>query len=107
MTTPVVVNSYVVESLGSILLAVRYILILRDLTKAVHLTRKFAVYKMDFELRQWIDVDRCSDFWRDRLLFLVGNHSLSLSAEDFPKLNTKRGKIYYTDDFWDEFCYLD
>ena len=101
ISTPVVVNSYVVESLASILLVVKYILILKNLTETIHLTDLFAVYKTDFELIQWTDVDRCSDFWKDRLVFLGGNHSLSLSARDFPKLNIDKGSVYYTDDFRD------
>ncbi|KAK9203292.1 hypothetical protein WN943_013546 [Citrus x changshan-huyou] len=52
------ITSYLVESLGDIWLVVRKIWVP---SKRIHFTTQFSVFKLDFQLRQWIDVHNRSD----------------------------------------------
>ncbi|ESR53311.1 hypothetical protein CICLE_v10023887mg [Citrus x clementina] len=52
------ITSYLVESLGDIWLVVRKFWVP---SKRIHFTTQFSVFKLDFQLRQWIDVHNRSD----------------------------------------------
>ena len=56
----------------------------------------FEIFKLDFvDNDQWVDVKSLGD----RVLFLGGNHSMSVSTNDFPEC--KRNSIYFTDHYWE------
>lgn len=110
---------YLIESLGEILLIVRFIgNLVREDGVVVHEadllddeeyshmncrygTKKFYVYKLDLEEKKWVKLESLGD----RMLFLGLNQSISLSAQDFQEY--KRNSIYFTDDFWDGMNVLD
>ncbi|XP_059630117.1 F-box protein SKIP23-like [Cornus florida] len=58
-------------------------------------TLQFRVYKLEFGQKKWVEVKSLSN----SMLFLDGNHSMSLSAHDFPEY--KANSIYFTDDYGD------
>ncbi|KAA8531699.1 hypothetical protein F0562_006584 [Nyssa sinensis] len=76
---------YLVESSGDLLLVSRHVgEFVRD--------DNTPVYEADL----LIDEDESLS---DRVLFLGANHSMSLSAVDFPEC--KKNSIYFTDDYWE------
>jgi hypothetical protein len=79
---------YLVESLGDILLVVRY---LGPPTCPPSKTLRFDVFKLDFQ-QQTMERVECLG---DRVLFLC-KYSFSVSAKDFPELNPN--SIYFTHD---------
>ncbi|KAE8098381.1 hypothetical protein FH972_016450 [Carpinus fangiana] len=79
---------YLVESLGDILLVVKY---LGPPTRPPSKTQGFDVFKLDFQ-QQTMERVECLG---DRVLFLC-NYSFSVSAQDFPELNPN--SIYFTHD---------
>ncbi|KAE7998734.1 hypothetical protein FH972_003245 [Carpinus fangiana] len=79
---------YLVESLGDILLVVRY---LGPPTRPPSKTQGFDVFKLDFR-QQTMERVECLG---DRVLFLC-KYSFSVSAQDFPELNPN--SIYFTHD---------
>jgi hypothetical protein len=88
---------YLVESLGDILLVVRY---LGPPTRPPSKTQRFDVFKLDFQ-QQIMERVECLG---DRVLFLCMRHSFSVSAQDFPELNPN--SIYFTHDdteYWPGF----
>ncbi|XP_059631286.1 F-box protein KIB2-like [Cornus florida] len=60
-----------------------------------YMTKVFHVYKLDFDLKKWVELE----YLGDCMLFLGGNHSISLSHNSFP--NWKGNSVYFTDDNWD------
>ncbi|XP_061993300.1 F-box protein At2g05970-like [Rosa rugosa] len=81
--------SYLVESLDEILLVVRIVVI-----HGLYKTHSFRVFKVNVKNSQLEKVE-CL---HDRVLFLGGNQSLSLSTRDFPALQDS--SVYFTDDRW-------
>ncbi|XP_059630115.1 uncharacterized protein LOC132273101 [Cornus florida] len=57
-----------------------------------HKTLQFRVYKLDFGHNNRVEVESLGNC----VFFLGGNHSMSLSAHDFPEF--KPNSIYFTDD---------
>ncbi|KAJ7950920.1 F-box protein [Quillaja saponaria] len=106
---------YLVESKGEILLTKRYIgnfvnangvalyeadLLTVDDTHPLvcpYRTKSFSLYKLDFIKIKWEKKESLDD----QVLFLGGNHSMSLSARDFCN-EFEANSIYFTDDKWDE-----
>ncbi|CAK9167774.1 unnamed protein product [Ilex paraguariensis] len=102
---------YLVESSGELLLVVRYVgefvghdgvpvyeadLLTDEDTHPLvcpYRTLQFHVYKLSFIKNKWVEVDGLED----RALFVGGNHSMSISALDFPEC--KKNSIYFTDDY--------
>jgi hypothetical protein len=82
---------YLVESLGDILLVVRYIGLL---TRPPIKTFRFDVFKVDPEHEKLVEKVECLG---DRVLFLGLKQSFSVSARDFPEL--KPNSIYFTHDY--------
>ncbi|KAE8037011.1 hypothetical protein FH972_009638 [Carpinus fangiana] len=80
---------YLVESLGDILLVVRYIGLHTPPIK----TLRFDVFKVDPEHEKLVTKVECLG---DRVLFLGQKQSFSVSARDFPEL--KPNSIYFTHD---------
>ncbi|XP_059646086.1 F-box protein SKIP23-like [Cornus florida] len=81
---------YLVESLGDLLLICRYET--RSITDFCPQTVSFQVYKFDFGVKEWMELDDLGD----RALFVGDHFSVSLSASDFP--NCKSNSIYFTHD---------
>ncbi|KAL3507447.1 hypothetical protein ACH5RR_032829 [Cinchona calisaya] len=98
---------YLVPSLGEILFIVRYIgefvnnkgelLCEGDLTDEIcpYKTFKFQVYKVDMIERKLEQVKSL----KDRVMFVGGNHGISVSAKDYQELEAN--SIYFTDDYLD------
>lgn len=103
---------YLVESCGDVLLVARFVgefvcngkpiyeadlLTIEDTQPLLcpYQTLDFCVYKLDFDQKKWLDVENMND----RVLFLGGSHSVSLSAQEHPEY--KRNSIYFTDNYWD------
>ncbi|KAA8527828.1 hypothetical protein F0562_035303 [Nyssa sinensis] len=78
---------YIVESLGDLLLVVRYmeniVQFVDHLADVVspYTTNIFHVYKLDFNQKKWVKLESLA--LGDRVLFLGVNHSVSFSAESF------------------------
>nr|XP_011465654.1 PREDICTED: uncharacterized protein LOC101307698 [Fragaria vesca subsp. vesca] len=83
-------ESYLVESLGEILLVVRTI----SLRYSPYRTVSFRVYKVNVTKSKLEKVE-CLD---DRVLFVGGNQSVSLSTRDFSALELN--SVCFTDDGW-------
>ncbi|KAL6193324.1 hypothetical protein ACLB2K_034408 [Fragaria x ananassa] len=83
-------ESYLVESLGEILLVVRTI----SLRYSPYRTVSFRVYNVNVTKSKLEKVE-CLD---DRVLFVGGNQSVSLSTRDFSAL--ERNSVYFADDRW-------
>ncbi|KAK6254669.1 hypothetical protein SCA6_015974 [Theobroma cacao] len=100
------ISLYLVESCGDILLVVRFIGEFVDSDgKLVHegdvldwvcsyRTCLFHVYKLDFNELKWVEMATLGD----RVLFLGGNQSVSVSTRSFP--DCEGNLIYYTDDYF-------
>ncbi|CAL5347518.1 unnamed protein product [Camellia sinensis] len=99
---------YLVESLGELLLVIRYIGEFVGYDGEVvgeadfddgliypYMTKFFHVYKLDFKKKKWEKMGSL----RDRMLFLGGNQSISLSTQNFSEY--EENSIYFTDDSWD------
>lgn len=56
----------------------------------------FHVYKLDYSEQKWVEVDNL----KNEALFLGGNHSMSLSAQEFSGFESN--SIYFTDDNWNQ-----
>ncbi|KAG8650511.1 F-box protein SKIP23 [Manihot esculenta] len=105
-------QSYLVESSGDLLLVMRYVgnfvnqegepvdetyLLSDEDTQPLvcpYQTLMFHVYKLDYNEQKWVEVDNL----KNEALFLGGNHSMSLSAQEFSGF--ERNCIYFTDDNW-------
>ena len=96
-----------VNSLGEIFLVIRYIgdyvrydgeVVCEDecIDALVYpyMTKFFHVYKMNLEEEKWERVESLGD----KVLFLGGNQSISVSAIEFP--GYEGNSIYFTDDCW-------
>ncbi|KAJ7958909.1 F-box domain containing protein [Quillaja saponaria] len=59
-------------------------------------TMHFNLYKLDFKRIKWEKLNSLND----QILFLGGNHSISMSAQDLP--NFEANSIHFTDNRWDE-----
>ncbi|XVF66390.1 hypothetical protein PTKIN_Ptkin10aG0032100 [Pterospermum kingtungense] len=107
------IRSYLVQSCGDLVLAVRYIGEFVDWDGTMHRepdmlldccnhpmvcpykTCLFHVYKLDFDEVKWVEMESLGE----RALFLGGNQSVSVSAQSFP--NCERNSIYFSDDYWE------
>lgn len=99
---------YILESEGSLLLVVRWILVLRTeyqfpehdepYLTCSYQTNKFYVYELDSDSERWVAVDTSGN----EGLFLGGNQSVSFNiGDDVGRVRGwKKNSIYFTDDFW-------
>ncbi|XP_057991434.1 putative F-box protein At5g38270 [Hevea brasiliensis] len=107
-------QTYLVESSGDLLLVLRYIgnfvneegevvdeayLLSGDSTQPLvcpYQTLMFHVCKLDSREQKWVGVDNL----KDEVLFLGGNHSMSLLAQYCSGF--EKNSIYFTDDNWNQ-----
>ncbi|KAF2321081.1 hypothetical protein GH714_033690 [Hevea brasiliensis] len=107
-------QTYLVESSGDLLLVLRYIgnfvnkegevvdeayLLTGDSTQPLvcpYQTLMFHVCKLDSREQKWVGVDNL----KDEVLFLGGNHSMSLLAQYCSGF--EKNSIYFTDDNWNQ-----
>ncbi|KAF3664903.1 putative serine/threonine-protein kinase ATM-like [Capsicum annuum] len=105
---------YILESMGSLLVIVRYGVKLREPTTRedrykftltpidddndeIYGTTRFGVFVVDLAAGKLTETEELGD----RALFLGANASISIQASQFPSL--KPNHIYYTDDFWESY----
>ncbi|XP_010025826.2 F-box protein SKIP23 [Eucalyptus grandis] len=106
-------NAYLVEAASELLLLVRFtgyfvnrhgvpveeddFLTEEDMDTSVRPSRTlyFHVYVLDMNSEEWVWLDSIGN----RAIFVGRSHSRSVSARDFPELETN--SVYFTDDNWD------
>ncbi|KAL8147612.1 F-box protein SKIP23-like [Apium graveolens] len=90
-------RTYLVKSCeDDLLLVQRYIgdFVDGDPGEDIYRTLVFEVYKLDFSINEWVQVESLGD----QVLFLGGVQSISLSIQDVPACQPN--SIYFTDDCW-------
>ncbi|KAF2320772.1 hypothetical protein GH714_030636 [Hevea brasiliensis] len=96
LRSPHCCQSHLVESSGDLLLVLRYLGKEGKLWVCPYRTQNFHVYRLDSNDPNWVEVDNL----KNEVLFLAGNHSMSLSAQDFSGF--EKNSIYFTGDIWNQ-----